>query len=1175
MTNRKLNGGATPISRATSPLHPHLLLLLGVATLGGATSASAAVVDVPGNASLTTFTEATHSMNFIVGAGNSGRLLGDWQNHWNGGTGSFSVPVDTNGFVLKLNTGGGNSGHVASGAISGTGSVTIDSAPRSGSLWSVPYTIGGTSANSYAGSTVISRGNVNLNKSAGVDALPGAITLGSTGETARLTWLASNQINDSASINVVLPTATGGFTAEAALTFLNIGGFSDTIGALTLGDSGARTQIRTSAGGVLTVNTLSVGGYGMAAGTYTKTSGWIIGDGSVVVLNGTGAPVVDISNATTPGDAAHPGDGVKVDVAVGAGNTARLVGFTSTYWSGFGFSVPVDLNGNTLVVDNGGGNTCVASGAVSGNGILRIDGGGSAAIRITGGASNTYTGTTEMVEGVVNLEKTFGNALNGAVTITRGGVVWVNHNQIQDTSSVNVTVPVSSSQAYNYLDLAGFTETIGSLTLGDAGAKTQIRTGTAGVLTVSSLTVGGVPMTAGTYTNTSGWITGGGSVVVLSGNEQPMVDISNEVTPFESAHPELGVKIDTAVGAGNTGRLVGFTQTYWSSFGFTVPLNLNGNTLSVDSGGGNTCIASGVISGNGIVRLVGGGSLPLRVTGGFGNTYTGTTEVTRGVINLEKTSGNALNGAITITAGGLVWVNGNQVNDTSTIALAGTATYLNFAGKSETAGALRVTADASIYLGSGTSVVHFADSSAQAWTTGKQLIIREWDGSTAGGGSEGVFFGNSASGLSSPQLGNVGFVNPAGFPEGMYHAQILPTGEVVPTGTAVVPQNLPYDISPAAVAARAAIYTSTGRADLTSVSTLEAGSRIVFFGDSITWLNGYISRINAAISSGSGTAGQGITLINRGINGGGAIEIRDGLGDSGYPGSSPQASFSSLLASDQADIAVIFIGVNDVWWRGTTAAAYEQALRDMAASAAAQGVKLIFATPSAYNESPIGGDPLDPKMNQYSDIVREVASDTGATLVDLRKVFVSYWQNNNYEIRLDGSFVTLRNNGLLTYDGVHPTNLGNDMIADHISAGILASVSAGPSFSDWADYMGLTGEAAGFNADPDHDGIANGIEFVIGGEPNPAFAGSDSSGLMPTVTATGGNLVFTFTCMEEAAFLKPFVEFSTTLNGGWMSAAAMGATVVTTPGIGFETVVVTLPKGSNPRIFARLSVIQP
>ncbi|MDB6016814.1 MAG: lipolytic protein family, partial [Pedosphaera sp.] len=75
----------------------------------------------------------------------------------------------------------------------------------------------------------------------------------------------------------------------------------------------------------------------------------------------------------------------------------------------------------------------------------------------------------------------------------------------------------------------------------------------------------------------------------------------------------------------------------------------------------------------------------------------------------------------------------------------------------------------------------FADSSAEAWTAGAILSILNWSGSTNGGGSDQLFFGTNASGLTLAQLAQIRFVNPAGFPPGTNFARILATGEVVPT----------------------------------------------------------------------------------------------------------------------------------------------------------------------------------------------------------------------------------------------------------------------------------------------------------------------------------------------------------------------------------------------------------
>jgi len=700
--------------------------------------------------------------------------------------------------------------------------------------------------------------------------------------------------------------------------------------------------------------------------------------------------------------------------------------------------------------------------------------------------------------------------------------------------------------------------------------------------TVTSLADGAAVFTA---TNTTDVVIVSQTATVTFTPATNVIDISNAIGPAVEGR----ISIDTVVPVGYSGRLVGVTDAYWATGGVARNLNLNGNTLTFESGGGNPMNISGAISGNGMVRVNAGGIGIFHISGNVGNTYTGTTEINNGPVKLEKSSGNALCGTITVNGtmsnafpdtGVLWWAANNQISDASNLTLAAGAS-LNPAGYSDTMGTISLaayagslTGDAGIFLGGSTSILRFANSSAQSWASGTELIIREWNGSPAGGGSEGVFFGNSAAGLSANQIAKTGFMNPAGFATGLYHATILDSGEVVPTGSAVLAANPPYDLSPQAAAARAAIYTSNGRANLTAAGTpLADGTRIVFFGDSITWGGGYITPLNTAIAGGAGTQGKTVTLINRGINGGTTANIRDGVAGG-------QASFASLLVSDQADIAVIYIGINDIWWAGTTAADYEQGLRDMAATAAALGVPVVFVTPAAHGESPLGAGGDDPKIDQFATIVQRVAADTGSAFVNLRAAFVAWWMNNNYEIRLDGSYSPLVNYGLLTYDGIHPSFPGLDIVADHIADGILASLTSGSAFDTWIGTAtggrGLTGAAAAFDADPDHDGLPNGIEFVLGGEPNPANPGSNSRALLPTAASVGNNLVFTYIRTHAAAYLNPVVEFNSGLLGAWTTATDPGnATIAVVPGDTSDTITVTIPKGSNRTMFVRLKVGAP
>jgi autotransporter-associated beta strand protein len=150
--------------------------------------------------------------------------------------------------------------------------------------------------------------------------------------------------------------------------------------------------------------------------------------------------------------------------------------------------------------------------------------------------------------------------------------------------------------------------------------------------------------------------------------------------------------------------------------------------------------------------------------------------------------------------------------------------------------------------------------------------------------------------------------------------------------------------------------------------------------------------------------------------------------------------------------------------------------------------------------------------------------------------------------------------------------LGNDLV--------LSYAAAGSAFESWIASKGLTGNDALFDADPDFDGIRNGLEFVLGGEPNPALPGANSAALLPTAVRNGsGDLVFTFRRADDAAGLNPGVEYDVDLAGTWTPAqgGVDGVTVSETEngfGPGIDRVEVTLPAAlaSGGRLFARLAV---
>lgn len=503
-------------------------------------------------------------------------------------------------------------------------------------------------------------------------------------------------------------------------------------------------------------------------------------------------------------------------------------------------------------------------------------------------------------------------------------------------------------------------------------------------------------------------------------------------------------------GAGAGLRLVGDTSFGWQVGQFTGDLDLNGHNFTMETGGGNRTVFAGAISGKGNFTWNGGGTAmwqttPSFLTGDRPNTFSDTLTILRGALALAKPAGiHAFAGERLVLGGGsnqaIVQLGAaEQINDLCTVVITGHHEGRIWTqGHSETLGKLEVQSFAYIDLSEGNSRLSFADSSKSKWDLSKTLTIQNWTS-----GEDVIRFGTTASALSPGQLARVGFADPSGRPAGLYSAKILADGSLVPDRKVEATKS-PFDVSEKARAEQAKLYQVSGRTNLSGKDTpLKDRMRISFFGDSITWQNVYISEIRKALEAGVGTKEFDIALVNHGINGGGVLSVRDGSEKAAYVDQNnrdgKQAPFADVIAADKADVAVVFIGINDVWWRKTSPADFEKALRDLVAAAKANDTALVLATLTVYQEKPDGSNPMDDKCDQFAELTRQVARSTDTTLVDLRSVFLAYLRNHNAELRVDGSLNYL-SSGILTYDGVHPNATGNGLPADHIGQGIYGSL---------------------------------------------------------------------------------------------------------------------------------------
>ena len=193
---------------------------------------------------------------------------------------------------------------------------------------------------------------------------------------------------------------------------------------------------------------------------------------------------------------------------------------------------------------------------------------------------------------------------------------------------------------------------------------------------------------------------------------------------------------------------------------------------------------------------------------------------------------------------------------------------------------------------------------------------------------------------------------------------------------------------------------------------LKDKDRIIFFGDSITQMavkpNGYISLIKDSLSK----SNPFVEIIGAGISGNKVTDL--------------QARVVRDVISENPSIVFIYIGINDVWHsitpglHGTTKDQYEAGLKEIIEKIKNAGARVILCTPSVIGEKRNGTNKIDQMLDEYAEISRKVASETGIQLCDLHKDFIDYIAANN-----PGD----KEKGILTADGVHLNDAGNQFVA--------------------------------------------------------------------------------------------------------------------------------------------------
>lgn len=210
---------------------------------------------------------------------------------------------------------------------------------------------------------------------------------------------------------------------------------------------------------------------------------------------------------------------------------------------------------------------------------------------------------------------------------------------------------------------------------------------------------------------------------------------------------------------------------------------------------------------------------------------------------------------------------------------------------------------------------------------------------------------------------------------------------------------------------------------------------------------------------------------------------------------------------------------------------------------------------------------------------------TGDTVVNAGTVAVNGTSiKDTNKVVLDGGMLNLTGTENVTSlfygaaqqpDGTYgATGSGATNIDDTRFSGTGVLVVGAPT--GYAAWAGTNAPTGGAGDDYDGDGVTNGVEYVLGGS-----AAASDLGKLPTVSASGGDLVFTFIRDQDSktADTTVQIEVGTTLaawpgvyNVGDDTAGSSAGVTVTDNNDGTETITLTVSKGTDALKFGRLKV---
>ena len=1142
-TLTKTGAGTLVLTNANAGYTSALTISAGTLELGGAgqLNSGSYAGNISNATTLSLATTANQTLSGVItGAGavnknNTGTLTLT-------GVNTYSGPTTINGGILEL----GGAGQLGSGAyagnISNAGSLKVNTSANqtlsgiisggSGALIkdnSGSLTLSG--ANTYGGTTAINAGTLNVTGSAANSPITvgSGSTLKGTGSVGATTVASGGALVGGDGTTGALTTGALVFNGTASL---NVGTFSNYTSAPAIA---AGTLTANGAAGSITVN---VSGFTAANGTYKilgYTGGGIGGTGASAFILGT-RPATGTRQTASLQDT---GSGLDY-VVVGA--TPYWTGEQSTEWSSYFIigsknwrldtdSSPTDYQSGDAVLfnDNATGTTADIS----------VEDVTPTSITVSGTKSFTFTGSKSIASGslamtssgtlTINNTNTYG----GSTTVTNG-TLKAGSNSAFGTGVINLnggTLDVGTANVANNIILNGGT-------LGGSGGTIS---GIVANGTVSTVTVGSSFTLAASNTYTGGTTINAGTLTL--GHATNTLADTGAVT-LNGGTLDLGSNSDTVGTVTLTsGAIVGSGGV------------LTGSGYAVSAG-----TVSAVLGGTGALTKGTAGTVTLTGV----NTYTGNTAINAGTLVIPA-------GGVIGTSNSLVMVNGG------TLEIAGGAVTAGRAGG--TYHFLAYNAAGTFNMPAGSLTI---GNSAQYWdiTIGNTAVATyNQSGGTATFNVGEIDVGNfSGSGGTSINVSGGSFTvaGASGAPNRNLNLAVRASATVNISGTAVV--TLPtLQFGHASGTASTATLNLDGGTLVTEHLTHSNGTANVYFNGGVlraavasaAFLQGLTT---AEIKSGGvriDTDGHDITiaqnLLENGSSPGGGL-TKQGTGALALSGTNTYTGTTSVTTGSLVVTGSIATSATTVAAGAVLGGTGTTGVVSVAGTIApgSSGIGILTTGNTILTGTyacEISGSDCDKLSAATLDI-------TGATLTLSGTPTADSYVIATYTGTLAGSFHFTPPSGYAL---------------NYATAGEIKLVKSVSAFKDWMAtfFPGETDPSIiGPDADPDHDGIPNSIEFVLKGG-NPAVAGG---ALPPTLTPEGDHLLYTFDRDDRAkgadSGITLTVEAGTDLSV-WPQQFAVGAdTASSTTGVvitndldaGPDTVTVTIPRNGADAKFVHLKV---